>query len=336
MHAGSGMPSTRDERERTPPQVFGRALTEALFGDSQSPGVASAVVPPLPTFSLGTGLPPGLAHGSLLQGAPSAHEAQLEQLLRQQNELLQALLGSRMNLNIGQASAAAAAAEPETPSGRPQKFDTDKKLKLSKRVANKILEGGAKVKKQLHKISLSKDYIDKLTEQVGKLASGNIPPQLRPHKLPFQAEEWAECVDGEDLRALIVSAKDDETFEQLSQKLHIEALASSCVFQIAVQKRRVRRLSQEASLEMFTEEVMAAVKKEHDEMRSTVGTINFKESNWLETVDNEIREACKKYYVKQVRDVATEKLVSDEKKPSSWRRTERPKRRRQSFQRTRS
>lgn len=201
------------------------------------------VVPPLPGFIAG-----GAASSGGVGQAGAAPEAPirvqggidmatLEQLLQRQNErhrqemamLFQSLAAAKTAeaAATGPLPSASPALKPSAASAAGVAADNRKELlKKSKIVSMKIASEGAKLNKLLHKVMLARDFCTKLEGQLTSLASGKVPPQLRPFKLPYEAEQWSERTDTEDLSMLVVPVKATETFEEVALKLHIEYLAS--------------------------------------------------------------------------------------------------------------
>lgn len=242
----------------------------------------------------------------MLERQNECHRCEMAEMIRTLREVQQPAAVSPV---VASASASPAAVSAVSPGSQKEH------LKQSKVVSMKFVSEGAKLKKLLHRVSLAKDFCTKLEEQLSSLAKAKIPAQLRPFKLPFQSEAWSELVGTTDLKMLIGPVSENESFEQAALRLHVEYLASHTILMLTVQRKKLASLKDEASLEHFTQNVLAEATLEFVAMESTVeGTSSPSSEGFAAALELEVRKACEICYNNQGRAIASEKLAADKKK----------------------
>lgn len=319
MHAGTNSGLKRNTEgggspEHSIPRTssLAAALEDSQMADPQP-------VPSLPTFFAG-GLSGAAAASDPAAVGPRMQMVDLhtlEQLLDRQDQRHRSELSELLRAfhQVPPTVFTPGVAVPASASPAPSVLDPRKEhLRKSKIVSNKIVAEAAKLKKLLHKVSLTKDFCEKLQDQITTLASGKVPPQLRVFRLPFESEIWSDLVGETDLSMMIIPVKKTDTYEEAAQRLHIEYLASHSVLMLTVQQNKLLKLKEEASLEIFIQTVLAEAALEMSTIQKTVEGITSHSVAASSDLELEVRKACEVSYGNQVRAIASEKLVADRKK----------------------
>lgn len=279
----------------TPERVRARGdqLAELLVGLQNPPGL----IPPLP----------GVQH----EGADAWSMNDLRRVLDQQSALLARMLDIQEHL----AHASPSVVQAPTPAA----MDTDgvsgsnPSYKMSGIIGKKLTAEAAKVKKSIHNISLSKSRIDKFTEMLESLSAGKTPAGIKPFKVYWTGKEWSSTVDEEDLSSLIVPAKKTDTLEEVANQLHIEFNASRLVLQRLAESRRLAELIEGASLVAFLSECTAIAATEKAAFMNSCPSDVLSKEVWAK-FEKDVEDEGRRLYILQVKKVAMEQMVTDDKK----------------------
>lgn len=189
------------------------------------------------------------------------------------------------------------------------------KYKLSSGLSSKLTSAGAEVRKKLHKVTLERAQLLKCQEQMKKLAAGQILAQLKPFKIPFEAEEWGSKVNQADLSAMIVSAGREEVLSDIAERLHVEYLASSIMLNELVHQKKLARLREEASEPKFIEHCLSIAAKERDTILKNLDTATIRANFWND-FELDVKYTASKIYLEQVSKIAGLQVSEEERKES--------------------
>jgi hypothetical protein len=173
------------------------------------------------------------------------------------------------------------------------------------------------IEKLLHRIANSHAHIEKMEANIELCSKGTTPPQCKPFALPFECDEWDEPLGKNEAAAkLIVPAGEEDTFEMVARRLHMESTASKLILTRMVEGRRLDRLKEEASLDNFIAACSVVSAQEKETMEKLARGLKAGDAGEFPNFDVEIKDACVKCYRAQLRSIAVENLktMADKKK----------------------
>jgi len=136
---------------------------------------------------------------------------------------------------------------------------------------------------------------------------------MKPFKLPWSSDSWSSDVGTAGLSSLVIPARQNESLQDVKERLHMEFLASNTFLEKLAEERRLGDLLADASLKNFVLVALSFADAEHEAFAKTLAGIDVPEKLY-ESLRHETTLAATRMYHRLAEKIAVGSMAELNKK----------------------